>query len=106
MTESSISTLPKLKPILDRVFVKPIKPDETSKGGIILSAVSGPKPQMGKVLALGPGRRHEKTGKLIPMSVKAGDTVIFAEHYAGHEVNFEGEKCYMIDDGFILGVVE
>lgn len=106
MSEFLSNRVENLTPILDRVFVKPIPEDEKSKGGIILKAVTNEKPFLGKVLAVGPGKRSEITGERVPMNVKAGDTIVYDGKYTGLEVNFKGESCLMMRDDDVWGIVE
>ncbi len=84
-----------LKPLGDRVLVKPISEEEKSKGGILLpDTVSKEKPQMGEVLAVGPGGT-DKEGKVIPMTVKVGDKVVYAK-YSGTDIKGDDEEEYLI----------
>ena len=92
-----------LKPLGDRVVVKFTQAEETSKGGIILTASAQEKPQVAEVLAVGPGGLVE--GKEIVMEVKVGDKVILSK-YAGTEVKIDGEELIIIKQGDILAIVE
>ena len=95
----------KLKPLGDRVVVEPIEQEETTASGIILPETAKEKPQEGKVLAVGPGRKDED-GKPIPMDVKEGDRVLYAK-YAGTEVKLEADKKVLIlRESDILAIVE
>ena len=82
-----------IKPLADRVVVKPMVEEEVTKGGIVLPDTAKEKPQKGKVVAVGPGKLSEE-GKPIPMDVKKGDKVIYAK-YAGTEYK-EGNEEYLI----------
>jgi chaperonin GroES len=93
-----------LKPLADRVIVEPIEREETTASGIILPEMAKEKPQEGRVLAVGPGRRDED-GKFIPMDVKEGDTVLFAK-YAGTEVKIDGKKLLILKESDILAIIE
>jgi len=93
-----------LKPLADRVIVEPIEREETTASGIILPEMAKEKPQEGRVLAVGPGRRDED-GKFIPMDVKEGDTVLFAK-YAGTEVKIDGKKLLILKEADILAIIE
>ncbi len=93
----------KLKPLGDRVILQEVKAEETTKGGILLAAAAQEKPQMAKVIAVGPGGMVE--GKEVQMTVKEGDMVVVAK-YAGTEVKLEGEECMIVRQGDILAVVE
>jgi chaperonin GroES len=95
----------KLKPLGDRVVVEPIEQEETTASGIILPETAKEKPQEGKVLAIGPGRKDDD-GKPIPMDVKEGDRVLYAK-YAGTEVKLEADKKVLIlRESDILAIVE
>ena len=74
-----------IRPLEDRVVVEPLEAEEKSAGGIYIPEAAKQKPQRGTVLAVGPGRRTE-SGELIPVSVSAGDVVVYGR-YAGNEVN-------------------
>jgi chaperonin GroES len=90
----------KLKPMADRVLVKPIAREEVTKGGIVLPDTAKEKPQEGKVLAVGDGRLSED-GKRIPLDVKVGDVVIYAK-YGGAEIKIEDEELIILRESDIL----
>jgi len=96
----------KLKPMHDRVLVKPLEKEEMTKGGIVLPDTAKEKPQKGEVMAVGPGRMDDD-GDRIPMSVQPGDQVIYAK-YAGTEIEIEGEerKWLILKESDILAIVE
>jgi chaperonin GroES len=95
----------KLRPLADRVIVEPVEREETFAGGqLVLPETAKEKPQQGKVLAVGPGRRDED-GKYVPMDVSEGNTVLFAK-YAGTEVKVDGKKLLILKESDILAVVE
>jgi len=96
----------KLKPLHDRVLVKPLEKEEVTKGGIVLPDTAKEKPQKGEVIAVGPGKMDDD-GETIPMSVKPGDLVIYAK-YAGTEIEIEGEekKWLILKETDILAIVE
>ena len=93
-----------VKPLGDRVLVQPIEQDEVKKGGIIIPDTAKEKPQQGRVLAVGPGRRDDK-GELVPLDVRAGDTVMFAK-YAGTEIKIDGEDRVILREEDVLAIVE
>jgi len=93
-----------LKPLGDRLIVEPTESEDMTASGIILPETAKERPQQGKVLAAGPGRRDED-GKRIEMDVKAGDTVLFAK-YSGTEVKMEGKKLLILKETDILAIVE
>ena len=90
----------KLKPLADRVLVKPIEREEVTKGGIVLPDTAKEKPQEGEVLAVGAGRLSED-GKRIPLDVKVGDIVIYAK-YGGTEIKIEDEELIILRESDIL----
>ena len=92
-----------LKPLADRVIIKMIESEETTKSGIILSASSKEKPQIAEVLEVGPG--GEVDGKEIKMYVKKGDKVV-VNKYAGTEVKYEGEELIIVKQNDILAIAE
>ncbi len=94
----------KLRPLGDRLVVEPIEQEERTAGGIILPETAKEKPQEGKVLAAGPGRRDED-GDYIPMDVKVGDRVLYAK-YAGTEVKVDGKKLLILKESDVLAIVE
>ncbi|MER3455838.1 MAG: co-chaperone GroES [candidate division GAL15 bacterium] len=93
-----------LKPLGDRVVVKPLEEEERTKGGIVLPDVAKEKPQHGEVLAVGPGALTED-GRRLPMDVKVGDRVLFAK-YAGTEVKIGDEEYLILRQSDILAIVE
>jgi chaperonin GroES len=95
----------KLRPLQDRIIVERIEEETKTKGGIIIpDTVSKEKPQEGKVIAVGKGKKNEE-GKLIPMDVKVGDRVLFGK-YSGSEVKIAGEEYLIMREDDILGVLE
>lgn len=91
-----------LKPLSDRVVLKPVKAEEKTKGGIVLPDTAKEKPQEGEVIAVGPGRVLENGTKLTP-EVKVGDRVIYSK-YSGTEVKIEGEEYLIIRESDILAI--
>jgi len=94
----------KIRPLQDRLIVKRVDEEETTKGGIIIPDTAKEKPQEGKVIAVGKGKLNED-GKLQPLDVKKGDKVLFSK-YSGTEVNIDGEEHLIIREDDVLGVVE
>ena len=92
-----------IKPLGDRVVIKNVEAEETTKSGIILTAAAKEKPQMAEVLAVGPGGMVD--GKEVVMTVKAGDKVITSK-YSGTEVKVDGEECTIVRQADILAIVE
>ena len=92
-----------IKPLLDRVVTKPVEAEETTKGGIILTAAAKEQPQIAEVVAVGPGGIVD--GNEVKMYVKIGDRVICSK-YAGNEVKVDGEEYNIIRQSDILAIVE
>ena len=90
----------KIKPLGDRVVIKPTPKEEVSKGGIVLPDTAKEKPQEGEILAVGPGKLSED-GKLMPMEVKVGDKVIYSK-YAGTEFKLDDEEVVIMRESDIL----
>ena len=93
----------KLKPLADRVIIKMVEAEETTKSGIILTAGAKEKPEVAEVLAVGPGGMVD--GKEIAMTVKPGDKVITSK-YSGTQVKIDGEELTIVRQGDILAIVE
>ncbi len=93
----------KLKPLADRVIIKMVEAEETTKGGIILTGAAKEKPEIAEVLAVGPGGMVD--GKEIVMTVQVGDKVITSK-YAGTQVKIDGEELTIVKQNDILAVVE
>ena len=93
-----------LKPLGDRVVVEPIEREERTESGLYIPETAKEKPQQGKVLSVGQGRRDED-GKRIPMDVAEGQTILFAK-YAGTEIKDNGKKLLILKETDILAIVE
>lgn len=91
-----------IKPLADRVLIKMMESEETTKSGIILAGKAQEKPQVAEVLAVGPGGKVD--GNDVEMYVKAGDRVIVSK-YAGTEVKYEGEEYIIVKQNDILAIV-
>ncbi|MDY0187480.1 MAG: co-chaperone GroES [Syntrophus sp. (in: bacteria)] len=94
----------KIVPLHDRVLVLRIENQEKTAGGIIIPDTAKEKPQEGKVIAAGPGRRDDE-GKRIPLNVKEGDRILFSR-YAGTEIKIDGVEHMIMREDDILGVLE
>ena len=92
-----------IKPLGDRVVIKNVEAEETTRSGIVLPGSAKEKPQMAEVLAVGPGGNVD--GKEITMQVKPGDKVIYSK-YAGNEINLDGKELIIVRQSDILGIVE
>lgn len=93
-----------VRPLHDRVLVKRVREEETTKGGIIIPDTAKEKPIEGEVIAVGNGKILEN-GKVRPLEVKKGDRVLFSK-YGGTEVKIDGEEHLILRESDILGVVE
>ena len=93
----------KIKPLADRVVIKNVEAEETTKSGIILTGTAKEKPQVCEVIAVGPGGLVD--GNEITMNVKVGDKVLIAK-YAGTEVKVEDDECVIVRQSDILAMVE
>lgn len=94
----------KIRPLHDRVLVKRLSEEEKTKGGIIIPDTAKEKPIQGKVIAVGKGKKTDD-GKIVPLDVKEGDTVLFSK-YAGNEIKIEGEEYLIMQESEILGIIE
>jgi len=94
----------KFRPLRDRVVVKRLEEQEQKAGGIIIPDTAKEKPQQGKVVAIGTGRVTDE-GKVIPLDVKVGDTVLFGK-YSGTEIKLEGIEYLIVREEELLGIVE
>ncbi len=94
----------KLRPLDDRVIVKPSEAEEKTAGGIVLPDTAKEKPLTGKVIATGPGKLLD-SGKRAAMAVKKNDEVVFGK-YAGSEVELDGKKYSILRETDILGIIE
>ena len=92
-----------LKPLGDRVVIKPSPKEEVTKSGLVIPDTAKEKPQEGLILAIGPGRMDDK-GKRLTMDVKVGDKVLYAK-YAGTELKLEGEDYLILKETDILAIV-
>jgi len=93
----------KIKPLADRVVVKMLEAEETTKGGIILASSAKEKPQVAEIVAAGPGGTVD--GKKVVMEVKVGDRVMLSK-YAGTEVKLDGQEYTILRQSDILAIVE
>ena len=93
----------KLRPLGDRVVIKPSAREEMTKSGIVLPDTAKEKPQEGEIIAVGPGGRDE-SGKLTPLDVKSGDKILFGK-WSGTEVKIDGQDLLIMKESDILGVV-
>jgi chaperonin GroES len=94
----------KLHPLDDRIVVRPNESEETTASGLVIPDTAKEKPQQGEVLSVGPGRRAENTGELIPLDVKVGDTVVYSK-YGGTEITVDGEDLLILTGRDVLATV-
>lgn len=90
-------------PLGDRVLIKPLESEETTKGGIVLPDTAKEKPQEGKIVAVGKGKMED--GKIIALEVKVGDKVLYGK-YAGTEIKVDGEDHLITREDDILGIIK
>ena len=90
-----------LQPLEDRIVVKPGDAEETTASGLVIPDTAKEKPQQGEVLAVGPGRRSEQSGELIPVDVTVGDTVVYSK-YGGTEITVEGDDLLILNARDVL----
>jgi len=94
----------KLNPLEDRIVVRPNESEETTASGLVIPDTAKEKPQQGEVLAVGPGRRSDTTGELIPMDVKVGDIVVYSK-YGGTEITVDAEDLLILTSRDVLAKV-
>jgi chaperonin GroES len=92
-----------IRPLSDRVVIKPLQAEERTKGGIYIPDTAKERPQQGEIVAVGPGRITED-GKKIPMEVKVGDRVLYGK-YAGTEITVDGEEYLIMRESDILAII-
>ena len=94
-----------LKPLDDRIVVEPNEAEQTTASGLVIPDTAKEKPQQGKVLAVGPGKRAENSGELIPLDINVGQTVLYSK-YGGTEVTVEGKDLLILSSRDVLAIVE
>ncbi|MBS0350921.1 MAG: co-chaperone GroES [Proteobacteria bacterium] len=92
------------RPIGDRALVERLEADQKSPGGIVIPGTAKEKPQEGIVRKVGPGER-DKDGKIIPMSIKEGDKIVFGK-YSGTEIKLQGKEFVVVRESDIIGIIE
>ncbi|MEI8262373.1 MAG: co-chaperone GroES [Actinomycetes bacterium] len=93
-----------LHPLDDRIVVRPGESEETTASGLVIPDTAKEKPQQGEVLAVGPGRRAENTGELVPLDVSVGDTVVYSK-YGGTEISVDGEDLLILTGRDVLAKI-
>ena len=94
-----------LQPLDDRIVVKPGESEETTASGLVIPDTAKEKPQQGEVIAVGPGKRSEHTGEIIPIGVSVGDTVLYSK-YGGTEVTVDGDDVLVLSARDVLAIVK
>ena len=93
-----------LQPLADRIVVRPGESEETTASGLVIPDTAKEKPQQGEVLAVGPGRRTDNTGELVPLDLAVGDTVVYSK-YGGTEITSGGEDLLILSSRDVLAKV-
>ncbi|MDA8278176.1 MAG: co-chaperone GroES [Actinomycetota bacterium] len=94
----------KLSPLDDRIVVRPAQSEERTASGLVIPDTAKEKPQQGEVLAVGPGRRADSTGELIPLNIAVGDTVVYSK-FGGTEISVDGEDLLILASRDVLAKV-
>jgi chaperonin GroES len=94
-----------LHPLEDRIVVRSSDPEETTTSGLVIPDTAKEKPQQGEVLAVGPGRRAEQSGEVIPMDLAVGDKVVYSK-YGGTEITVDGEELLILTSRDVLAKVK
>ena len=94
-----------LQPLEDRIVVRPGEGEEMTASGLVIPDTAKEKPQQGDVLAVGPGKRSETTGELIPVDVSVGDTVVYSK-YGGTEITAAGEDVLILSARDVLAIIK
>jgi chaperonin GroES len=94
----------KLQPLEDRIVVRASEAEETTASGLVIPDTAKEKPQQGEVLAVGPGRRSDQTGEIIPVDVATGDVILYSK-YGGTEITVDGEDLLVLSSRDVLAKV-
>ena len=94
----------KLHPLDDRIVVRPSESEETTASGLVIPDTAKEKPQQGEVLAVGPGRRADQTGEIVPLDVAVGDKVVYSK-YGGTEITVDGEDLLILSGRDVLATI-
>jgi chaperonin GroES len=94
-----------LQPLDDRIVVRPSEAEEKTASGLVIPDTAKEKPQQGEVLAVGPGRRADNTGEIIPLDITVGDTVVYSK-YGGTEITIDGEDLLILTGRDVLAKVK
>jgi chaperonin GroES len=93
-----------LQPLEDRIVVRSNEAESTTASGLVIPDTAQEKPQQGEVIAVGPGRRSDTTGEIIPVDVSVGDTVVYSK-YGGTEITAEGEELLILNARDVLAKI-
>lgn len=93
-----------LQPLEDRIVVRSSEAESTTASGLVIPDTAQEKPQQGEVIAVGPGRRSDQTGEIIPVDVVVGDTVVYSK-YGGTEITVKGEELLILNARDVLAKV-
>ena len=93
-----------VKPLEDRIVVRPNESETTTASGLVIPDTAKEKPQQGEVLAVGPGRRADTTGELVPLDIATGDKVVYSK-YGGTEITIDGEDLLILTSRDVLAKV-
>ncbi len=93
-----------MHPLEDRIVVRPNSAEATTASGLVIPDTAKEKPQQGEVLAVGPGRRAENSGELMPVGVSVGDTVVYSK-YGGTEITVDGEDLLILSSRDVLATI-
>jgi len=94
----------KLQPLEDRIVVRPAEAEEKTSSGLVIPDTAKEKPQQGEVLAVGPGRRTENSGELVPLDIAVGDSIVYSK-YGGTEITIDGEDLLILNARDVLAKV-
>jgi chaperonin GroES len=94
----------KLQPLEDRIVVRANESEATTASGLVIPDTAKEKPQQGEVLAVGPGRRAEQSGEIVPLGINVGDTVVYSK-YGGTEITIDGEDLLILSSRDVLATV-
>jgi chaperonin GroES len=94
-----------LQPLDDRIVVRPSEAEEKTASGLVIPDTAKEKPQQGEVISVGPGRRAENTGELIPLDIAVGDKVVYSK-YGGTEITIDGEDLLILTGRDVLAKVK
>ena len=94
-----------LQPLDDRIVVRPSEAEEKTASGLVIPDTAKEKPQQGEVIAVGPGRRADNTGELIPLDIAVGDKVVYSK-YGGTEITSDGQDVLILNARDVLAIVE